>query len=198
MQRREVLRILATGTALQLAPRKLITVLREGRLLLQSQASAHTLNPHQAATVKAMAELILPRTETPGAADVGATDFIDLMLTEWYDDADRTRFLNGLAGVDSRSTQLFGKDFVDCSAVQQEDILTYLGEKMAATGVYWSRTEHDFPTDVTFYGILRRLTITAYYTSEKGATEELHFEIVPGQYEGCKPLSSTAQGPEQK
>ena len=93
MQRREVLRILATGTALQLAPAKLLVFAREVRTLMASQAAPRTLNAHQAATVTTIAELILPRTDTPGATDVGATEFIDLILTEWYDEADRSRFL---------------------------------------------------------------------------------------------------------
>ncbi|MFZ1138430.1 MAG: gluconate 2-dehydrogenase subunit 3 family protein, partial [Candidatus Sulfotelmatobacter sp.] len=100
MDRREALRLLATGTALQLAPRNLLAVLREARTLLATQVALRSLNAHQDVTVKAMAELILPRTETPGAMDVGVSEFIDLMLTEWYDESDRTRFLNGLAEVD--------------------------------------------------------------------------------------------------
>jgi hypothetical protein len=33
--------------------------------------------------------------------------------------------------------------------------------------------------------MLRRLVLTAYYTSEAGATQELHFEMIPDRYEGC-------------
>lgn len=94
----------------------------EARALLASQSHARTLNAHREATVKAMAEAILPRTETPGAADVGASEFIDLILTEWSEEADRKRFLAGIADVDARSNSVFGKDFVDCQTVQQSQI----------------------------------------------------------------------------
>src|SRR5579863_9843995 len=110
MQRREVLRILATGTALQLAPRSLLAMLTQARKAMVDHAALQTLTPHQEATVKVMAELILPRTDTPGATDVGATQFIDLMLTEWYDEDVRTGFLKGLEDVDSRSLSLVGKN----------------------------------------------------------------------------------------
>ena len=82
MQRREVLRILATGAALQLAPAKMLLFAREVRTLMASQAAPLTLNAQQAATVATIAELILPRTDTPGATDVGATAFIDLILPD--------------------------------------------------------------------------------------------------------------------
>ncbi len=119
MKRRQLLRLLATGAAFQLAPRQLMVMLGEARALLASQPSARTLNAHEEATVKVMAEAILPRTNTPGAADVGAVAFIDLVLTEWYDEADRKRFLAGIADVDARSNAIFGKDFVDCQTIQQ-------------------------------------------------------------------------------
>ncbi len=189
MNRREALQLLATGAALQLAPGRLGTVLREARAVIASQAAAHTMNAHQSATVTAMAEMILPKTETPGATDVGACDFIDLILTEWYDDEERTRFLSGLADVDARSQSLFAKEFVGCSAAQQADILAALGEKM----IEEERAQEHFRRSTgsakkphqNFYFMLRQLTLTAYYTSEAGATEELHFQIIPDRHDGC-------------
>ena len=188
MQRREVLRLLATGTVLQLAPAKLFAVLQEARNLVQAHTSRQTLNAQQYETVKVMAEMIIPSTDTPGATDVGTADFVDLVLTEWCDELDCKRFLDGLADVDSRAQSLFGKDFVDCSALQHADIVTALGEKM----VEESKASPGPPTRMrgysyspSFYPMFRRLTLTAYYTSEAGATNELHFEIVPGEYQGC-------------
>jgi hypothetical protein len=197
MERREALRLLAVGTTLQLAPRNLMAMLREARRLIGTPAGPRTLNTQQYATVQAMAELVLPRTETPGATDAGASEFIDLMLTEWYDDRDRTRFLNGLADVDVRTTALFGKNFVGASPAQQAEILITLGEKMAENAGHTRdpRTDSESHTDVNFYSMMRQLTLTAYYTSEMGATQELHFEIIPDSHEGCAPLSS-AKGPE--
>lgn len=192
MQRREVLRLLATGAVLQLAPGKLLAVASEARALLEGQSAPRTLNTHQDATVKAMAELILPRTDTPGAADVGTAKFIDLILTEWYDEQARKIFLDGLADVDSRSQSLFARNFIDCSPLQQGDILTGLGEAMVAS-MQPALDHHTFDPDsgieTNFYAILRHLTLTAYYTSEAGATDELHFEIIPGRYQGCAPSS---------
>ena len=188
MQRRDVLRILATGTALQLAPSRLITVLREARSLLAEQASPRTLNAHQEATVRMMTELILPRTDTPGATDVGTSAFIDLILTDWCEDAERTNFLNGLADVDARTQKMFGKDFVDCTPQQQSEIMILLGDEMVReieTSPRRRRRALNGAANSKFYPMLRRLTLTAYYTSEAGATQELHFEIIPDRFDPC-------------
>src|SRR5208283_1926214 len=181
MNRREAIRILATGMVLPLAPGTVMAMLGEARTVVGTAVASRTLNPHQEATVKAMAEMILPRTDTPGATDVGASGFIDLMLTEWYDDSERERFLNGLTDVDRRSQSLFGKDFVDCQALQQAEILVALGAKMAEDGELAPDRGRPLRsstprTGESFYPMLRRLTLTAYYTSEAGATAELKFE----------------------
>jgi hypothetical protein len=190
MNRREALQLLATAAALQLAPRKMMAAVREARAVLGDSPAVRTLNPHQQATVKEMVEMILPRTETPGAADVGVTEFIDLILTEWYDDPERARFLSGLADVDSRTRAMFGKDFVDCSSEQRAELMRDLGLKMveeADPSQDWRAADSDSDTDnrETFYPMLRRLTLTAYYTSEAGATQALHFEIIPDRHEAC-------------
>jgi gluconate 2-dehydrogenase gamma chain len=192
MERRDVLRLMATGMVLQLAPRKLMAVAREVRTLVDSQPSPRTLNARQFSTVQTVAELIIPRTETPGATDVGTAQFIDLILTEWSNDAERTIFLSGLDDVDARAKLLFGKDFVDCVAAQQSEILMALGQKMTEDldrRRNLPADERNATFDTSFYEMLRHLTLVGYYSSEAGATEELHFEIIPGHFDGCTTIA---------
>lgn len=195
MNRREALRLLAAGAALPLAPHSLLATLREARAFLGTPDAPRTLSPHQFATVKTMAEMILPRTDTPGAADVGATEFIDLILTEWYEEEERARFVSGLSEVDARTQALFGKDFIGCAAVQQAEILTFLGEKMleeadAVRDEGRQRRGAGPEPHRNFYSTLRRLTLTAYYTSEQGATAELNFQVIPDRQAGCAEIGA--------
>jgi len=190
MERREALRLLATGLALQLAPRNLFATLREARLVLGTQLGLRTLDSHQNAAVTAIAELIIPGTETPGATDVGVTQFIDLILTEWYSDEERDCFLKGLADVDSRTQLLFAKQFVDCSPRQGAEVLAELGEQMTEEAE--AVRDHGTPyrgslpkPEKNFYDMIRSLTLTGYYTSEEGAIKELGFEVVPNHYDSC-------------
>jgi len=191
MNRREALQLLAAAAAASLAPHQLFA-LREARKVAESGTTARTLNAHQFATVRQITEMIIPKTDTPGAADVGATEFIDLILTEWYGEEERGNFLRGLDDVDVRAKGLFGKDFVGCSALQQEDILAALGKQMLSETNVTRETARSLRAARSeprgnFYAMLRNLTLTAYYTSEAGATAELHFEIVPGSFQGCVP-----------
>jgi hypothetical protein len=198
MNRRQAIRLLAVGAARPLASPRMLAMLREARTLVGNDTTLRSLNPHQEATVRMMAEMILPRTDTPGANDVGACEFIDLILSEWYDDTERGRFLDGLADVDSRSQALFGKEFVGCSSLQRAEILNALGTEIVALAESahnprpvrgdWSSRSNEH-----FYGMLRRLTLTAYYTSEAGMTEELHYEVIPDHHDACAPAQSAPE-----
>ena len=183
-----------------LASPKLLA-LREARVLVENSISPRTLNAHQFATIKSMAQMILPKTDTPGAADVGAVEFIDLILTEWYGDEERVIFLKGLADADARSQALFSVDFVGSPVPQQREILIELGEKMMEeaqameSGARLRRGARAMPHG-NFYVMLRRLILTAYFTSEAGATSGLNFEMIPGRFDGCVPISSVHSGKE--
>jgi hypothetical protein len=190
MERREALRLLATGLALQVSPRNLFAALQEARVVLGTQPGLRTLDSHQNATVTAIAELIIPATETPGATDVGVNQFIDLILTEWYSDEERDCFLKGLADVDARTQSLFEKKFVDCPLRQRAEILAKLGEEMTEEAE--AVRDHARPyrgslpkPERNFYYMMRSLTLTGYYTSQEGATRELGFQVIPDHQDSC-------------
>src|SRR5213594_3422050 len=171
MQRREALRLLAATAALPILSRDAFSLFREVHEQLAKAPALKTLNPHQNATVTTMAELIIPQTETPGAKAVRVNEFIDLILTEWYDDEDRTKFLAGLANVDTRSGDLFGKDFVDCAAAQQKQLLTALDEElteMRQADIYSShRRRRELLENKSFFYAIKQLTLVGYFTSEE-------------------------------
>jgi hypothetical protein len=192
LQRREVLKLLAVGSSLPFLPSPLLAAARKIHAGLSDVPELKVLSPHQDATVIAMAELIIPATDTPGAKDARVNEFIDRILTDWFSAEERTRFLAGLADLDVRAQALFQKNFVDAAPFQQSQILRALGEEMAqataalAAGPRGYRGSAPEPDD-NFYFTFRDLTLTGYFTSEAGFTEQLHEEIIPGRFDGCVP-----------
>jgi len=153
-----------------------------------------TLNPHQNDTVVAMIDQIIPATDTPGAKGARVNEFIDVILTEWALDDERKDFLDGLAGVDKRSNELFGKSFVDASSAQQFTLLSAMDESVASQRTRRRRANNTVPEDRDkqlkgeFFKVFKNITIHGYYTSEIGFTQELKLEIIPGAQHGCMPL----------
>ena len=173
-------------------PRNVFALLRQVHEALPATPALKTLNQHQDATVTTIAESIIPQTETPGAKAVRVNEFIDLILTDWFDDEDRAKFLAGLANVDTQCHDLFGKDFVDCSALQQKQMLTTLDEElteMRQADIHtWRRRRHAVAADKSFFHAMKQLTLVGYFTSEEGAKQALHYEIIPSQHIQCAPL----------
>lgn len=145
-----------------------------------------------------MAEIIIPATGTPGAKAARVNEFIDRIVADWYTDKERARFLAGIAAVDTRSQTLFQKNFVDAAPAQQSELLRALGEEMAeATDALAAvrsgyRGSSPEPWD-NFYFMFRQLTLTGYFTSEAGFTQQLHEEIIPGRFDGCVPFAPATE-----
>ena len=74
MQRREILKLLAGTAAFPLLSNDALAFFQSVHEQIPATADLKTLNPHQDATVTAIAELIIPETDTPGAKAVRAPD----------------------------------------------------------------------------------------------------------------------------
>lgn len=203
MKRRDALKLIAGAAAIPaLYSRDVFALGRELHQQLGSGAALKTLNPHQDATVTAIAEMIIPATDTPGAKGARVNQFIDLILSEWCSAQDCRRFLDGVAETDGRSRRMFGHDFVDCSPQQQTELLTAMDEELTQLReVYGQEREHDSPAKQetenpmqrNFFYAMKRLTLIGYYTSEIGWTQELRRPPVHmGPYQACVPLGATS------
>src|SRR6267378_6464466 len=127
MNRREVLLLLAGTAAL---PGDLFAIGRSVHKKVRA-GSLRALTPQQNETVATIAELIIPKTDTPGAREAGVPAFIDVMLADWGDDDQRQMIAAGLANVDERSRATCGKDFIGCTPAQQSEILEDLDYELA-------------------------------------------------------------------
>lgn len=143
-----------------------------------------TLDAGQQDLLAALVDEIIPATDTPGAAEAGVPQFIDKLMTDWYAPEDRDAFLTGLATVDPRAE---GGSFVGLA----EEARAALVAEMDAEA-YEPRPD-DAPPGPPFFRQLKELTLSGYYTSEVGATEELQWVAAPGRYDPNAPLSEVGR-----
>jgi hypothetical protein len=183
MDRRDALRLFGAAATLPAAT-DLLTFGRRLHERLAARPALRTFDPHQNATVTAVADRIIPATDTPGATAARVNEFADLLLAEWVPEERRTHFLAGLADLDARARAAFGKDFVDGAESDQVRLLTLLEDE--AFRLKDQPGAHPEP----FFRMIKWVTMYGYYTSEIGARQELHFEIVPGRYLPCTPLGA--------
>lgn len=91
-------------------------------LAQQTNWTPLTFDAHQNNTVVVLCEIIIPKTDTPGAKEANVNRYIDLIITDGVD-TQRTQFLDGLGWLDNYSVNRFGKTFVACDRTQQTQMV---------------------------------------------------------------------------
>jgi gluconate 2-dehydrogenase gamma chain len=146
------------------------------------------LNEHQGSVVSQVAEIIIPKTDTPGAKEVGVPSFIDQMLKEVYSPDDQEWFAKGLDAFNAGAEAAYGDEFADLS---EEDQTAYV-KKVHAEAIEASHADPE--PRRPFILMMKELTMLGFFTSEPGATQVLQYVAVPGAYKGCIPLSEAGNG----
>lgn len=129
------------------------------------------LDAKQSLLIGDVSELIIPRTDTPGALDAKVDRFIDAMLGAWSP-KDRTDFVAGLGAFNESSKKLFNRDFTKCTPEQQTKVMDALVELASKDSGH-------------IFNKVKELTVLGYCSSEEGATNLLTYDPVPGPYKGC-------------
>jgi hypothetical protein len=158
------------------------------RVLERIAAAPDALASDERAALAAAVEVILPATDTPGAREAGVPAFIEHMLAGWFEPAERDSFRAGLARLDRMARERGGTAFAAADEAHQIEILTALEQEALAQGGGASLiTGYRIPTapPAAFFTALKELVLIGYYTSEIGATRELHWNPVPGRFDPC-------------
>lgn len=171
IDRREAIRRAALLAGVAFAPAWLSLVDRG-----VAAAQGPALSAGQLADVSAAAERILPRTDTPGAIDVGVPAFIGALYSGFMSDAERQMLTSGLSRLDAASRAAHGMVFASLTVAQQNAVLR--GIAVAEEG-----------QPQGFFRLFRSAAILGYFTSEQVGKNVLHYDPIPGRYDGCVPLS---------
>jgi hypothetical protein len=177
MNRRELLQVVGGAATLEalsaLAPRRLLALGEEiHRTAVPLERADHP------ALIAALAERILPESDTPGAIAVGVPAFIEVIVHHWMSDEERTRLETGLTAIDAAAQTRFKSDFANLTSEQQ---IALIGE--------WDATRRREPGSAAdAYGRIKDLTVYGYFTSKPVVENVLQLRRTPGRYNGCIPV----------
>ena len=135
-------------------------------------------NGEEMALIAALAQTIIPQTDTAGAVQAGVPETLQGLATDWGDSNFQQYWKTGLASVGTALTSETGASFTELSPSEREAVLSAFDRQ-----VFSGEVENGFYRD------FKSTVVQAYYMSEPGATEELAYEPVPGEWIGCVPLS---------
>ena len=112
-------------------------------------------------------DFLIPKTETPGALDMKVPQFIDIIISETYNNESKNNFSNKL--------KLLIEDFKSNNI----ELSDYYSIK--------SKFVNDFnnKTHLEIYNQIRDLTVWGFKTSKEIALNVLNYNPIPGYQLGC-------------
>ena len=169
------------------------------------------------ALLTAVADTMVPKTETVGAIDVGVPENVDALLRNWAAPGTRAALVGALDAIDVSARRTTGKTFVALTPAERHDVLTAhdaaalkppaaappaaAGPLAMAPGVADPKTgkvRQGPPQSLTSmgpsvadpaYAKLKELIVVLYYYSEPALTQELPYEHAPGEWNPSVPVT---------
>ena len=130
---------------------------------------------HELVTIAVLCDIILPNNHPNGGAlDAGLPDFVEFMVK------DREQYKlpvrGGIAWLDSYSIENFGPDFINISESQRLSICNEIA--------YPDNQASELQAGISFFSLMRDLTLTGYYTTELGFRDLDYMGNTPNVWDG--------------
>ncbi|GGH42420.1 hypothetical protein GCM10007423_39070 [Dyadobacter endophyticus] len=163
----------------------------ESRVPSESFPAEFGLTDNQKLIVGEVAEMIIPKTTTPGAKDVGVPAFIVMMLQDCYKTPEHKSFVAGLNNLET-------KQFLNLNAEQKTAVLTQVeidsAEEMKVYQVQQTKMGDNEDREqmaaqakgLPFWRLIKELTMLGYFTSEEGIKSSFEYVPIPGKLEMIK------------
>jgi hypothetical protein len=174
MNRREALKHTALLLGISLSPSAVTSALAQ--LSRDPSVGPVHLTAPRFAAAAALAERLLPRTDTPGAADVGVPGFFDVSYGTFMNPGERAVVERGLDQLNAAGPN----GYAALPPERQDEIIRTLA----------ASTEQDR----RFLREMRQTIFVGYFTSERVCKEVFKHEPIPGRYNGDVSLQEATGG----
>lgn len=147
------------------------------------------LNVEEAQFISSFVDVLLPKTDTPGALDVKVDMFLDRVFAKTYNEEAQQRIRADIAQFNTDCTQNHGGVFAALKPEGQTAALT-AAEANSGTfnGTVWGTAVGE-QAPVGFYRSLKSMALWAYLSSAEIGENVLSYDPIPTVYQGCIPLS---------
>lgn len=136
----------------------------------------------QLANLQAIAQSIIPKTDTPGAGDVNCHGFVDHQLLACHSKEEQDNTIAIVQSINEHSLSTFNKGFAALSANDQQNILVNLESQIGFSEEQSGQ-----------FKFLKQLIVFGYFTSQEGATEALNYVAVPGPHKPSIPVDENTK-----
>jgi hypothetical protein len=131
--------------------------------------------------LKQICSIVIPKTETLGAAEVDTHGFIDNQLFHCHSKIEQDQAVEILVIIENEANTHFLLPFVELTFDQKFELLNNLDQ---------GKGRFD-QTQRKLFKQLKEYICFGYYTSEVGASKELRYDAVPGGFKGSIPYKDS-------
>jgi hypothetical protein len=201
MKRREAIRVMTLWSAGAIVATELILTGcddngGENAAANKKKDEGLRFNEKDIAMLNEIGGTIIPKTNTPGAKEVGIGAFMAMMVKDCYEEDEQQEFMSGLKKIREDYEAEHDEIFMVGTPERKKAFLSRLNETMAASeeerqkkiAASATREEEKEPP-IHYFKMMKELTILGYFSSKVGATEALRYIETPGRYEGCTPYT---------
>jgi gluconate 2-dehydrogenase gamma chain len=143
----------------------------------------------------AVADTLVPRTDTDGAVRAGIPQQIDSLLRDWASAATRAQLTGALARIDAAATATGARGFAQLKPAARQSLL-----RLHDTAALQAAPRGNGPLSVAeimagppvmdaAYARLKELVVALYYSSKIGLTQELTYVHAPGKWQPSVPVT---------
>ncbi|MBK9044547.1 MAG: gluconate 2-dehydrogenase subunit 3 family protein [Saprospiraceae bacterium] len=179
MDRREALKAVSLILGYSLTGTSALVLLNGCKAESNTDWAPNFFSEAEIKLIAEIAEIILPKTDTPGAKDAMCERYVDEAVFLFYKKEDQQKFKKDLTVFDDYAKNKFSKAFMALNQNEKEKILEIVVKSML-------KNEKDQKNKSHIFNKLKELTISGYCTSEVGTKGGLlEYRPVPGPYQGC-------------
>jgi hypothetical protein len=151
------------------------------------------LDADQENTVANLAETILPKTNTPGAKDLGINLFVFKMIDDCFDKKQQDDFMTGLKEFGDAVDKKYSKSFNDLTGAERTAFVNDIeSDDKLRTAAVDNITPKPRTKAQDFYFTVKGQTVFGYTTSQYFMTKQIVYELVPGRYNAMFPVKKKA------
>lgn len=131
----------------------------------------------QARIITTVSDIILPKTDTPSASELGVPGYVEEIVSLIMDADRQKQFMDGLSEWEKECESSMGDKFNDLSAADQSIFVNDQHDKIQGKRIA--------PDERPFIWKIKEIVVAGYFTTEVGMTQILQYVQTPTRYDAC-------------
>ena len=209
MKRRQALKNMGLGAGFFVLGPSALSLLQSCKSEPEYDWQPVFLSASHGFALKKILDVLLPKTDTPGASDLNIAQFIDSYMDEVLDIDKRDRFMKSADAFSRAFKNEYDKEQEEGNNEEFENIIKkYLKASPAEKEKYARRNtetqdamqqnpELELDSDAGAYAYLtsiREVAVWAWKNSEEIGENVMWYDPIPGQYIPCGPVDELGEG----